>query len=79
MARTREGAWHTIENVATNLEQSEGEVLNYTIYDVISVTLGRSEGILPTLMHNSSLDKHIRGRVDCRCTWLARKATPRFR
>ena len=30
-------------------------------------------------MHNSSLDKHICGRVDCRCTWLARKATPRFR
>ena len=96
MARTREGAWHTIENVATNLEQSEGEVcklkrgceqnlkctvfhLNYTIYDVISVTLGRSEGILSILMQNSSLDKHIRGRVDCRCTWLARKATPRFR
>ena len=30
-------------------------------------------------MHNSSLDKHICGRVDCKCTWLARKATPRFR
>ena len=96
MARNREGAWHTIKNVATNLEQSEGEVCklkrsfeqnlkctvfhsNYTIYDVISVIFGCSEGILPTLVHNSSLDKHICGRVDCRCTWLARKATPRFR
>ena len=53
--------------------------LNYTIYDVISVNFGCSEGVLPTLMHNSSLDKHICGRVDCKCTWLARKATPRFR
>ena len=32
------------------------------------------------LMHNFSLDKHsCCGRVDCRCTWLARNATPRFR
>ena len=30
-------------------------------------------------MHNFSLDKHICSRVDCKCTWLARKATPRFR
>ena len=52
--------------------------LNYTIYDVIPVTSGRFEGILPTLMHNFSLDKHICGRVDCQRVWFVRNAFPRF-
>lgn len=52
--------------------------LNYTIYDVISVNFGCSEGVLPTLMHNSSLDKHICGRVDCQRVWFVRNAFPRF-
>ena len=90
VAQTREGAWHNIGNNATNPGRTEGEVcklkqtkctafhLNYTIYDVISAALDRFEFVLPTLMHNFRLDKHIGNRVDCRCTWLARNATPRF-
>ena len=50
-----------------------------TFSDVISGALDRPNFFLPTLMHNSSPDKHICGRVDRQRSWFVRNAFPRFR
>ena len=47
--------------------------------DVIAGALDCRNFFLPTLMHNSSPDKHICGRVDCQRLWCVRNAFPRFR